>query len=352
MLDVTTTKIVILTLCIFSGLTARNIWQPQDQLPTIETFWENNQEKTYQLSHSRLEKWAIFDRYSATEVKKHQLPDQITWEHGAITVNEITKLCQHLLHELNARKNTRVHFSHFTVLKDADFNYKEKYGTIILKFKDYPLVCKLFCETPQSFVRPFSKGIVPSFLFSMGGGINRFLAGFTRIPNLETIQDILAHEPAWKNKIRLPRKWYWLPQENPYFVIKGYNFSQNPNEVFQICVPGTYAIISDYIPCAKKFSLKSHEERTTAIQLQALFKNKIDPHICNFFFDETGKIAIIDTEHFASIMGLQEDDFFHNYGHLVIGLGNRFIKRTLFQNKEERRKATQNPTPESLRIHH
>ncbi|KKT01375.1 MAG: hypothetical protein UV79_C0014G0007 [candidate division TM6 bacterium GW2011_GWF2_43_17] len=320
-----------------TNLYTRSIWQPQDDLPSITTFWVDNQNHTHSLRHSRLEKWAIFERYSEEEIQRFSLPKHIIMNNKKkITQEKLDTLCTSLVQDLKKAKKPSQLLTNFTILKDADFNYKEGNGNLIVKCNDYPLVIKIFCETPQSFVRPFSKGIVPSFLFSMGGGINRFLAGFTRIPNLIAIQNIIEENPEWKQRIILPRKWYWLAPETRYFTIRGRNFSDEPNQTYTITVPSTYAIISDYIPCKKTFSLKSSEDRHCAIQLQTLFKNKIDPHICNFFFDYDGKIAIIDTEHFASIMGLDESDLFANYGHLVFGLGNRFIARTLFHNKAER----------------
>ncbi len=338
-------------LLINGNLYTRNIWQPQADLPSITTFWTASPEKKFTLRHSRLEKWAIFERYSPEELKTYALPQNILISNNTtISKKQLDTLCKSLINELEEKRKQIHSLTHFTILKDADFNYQEGYGNLIVKCKDYPLVIKLFRETPQSFVRPFSRGIVPSFLFSMGGGINRFLAGFTRIPNLYSIQKILNENPEWKKRIHLPRKWYWLADDTRYFTIQGKNFGDDPQTLYTITVPATYAIISDYIPCKKTFSLKSSEDRSCAIQLQTLFKNKIDPHICNFFFDEAGKIAIIDTEHFASIMGLDESDIFTNYGHLVFGLGNRFITRTLFQNKAERRTRTRQKTPQILRI--
>lgn len=350
----TSIALVALTIaCFFNKLQSRSIWQEQEDLPTIETFWKENTKTKHQLRHARLEYWAIFDRFNNKELQTYLLPSKIQCKQETISNQKITELCQTLIKELSEKRKKKRCFTNFTVLKDADFNYKEQHSNLIVKFKKYPLVLKLFCETPQSFVRPFSHGIVPSFLFSMGGGINRFLAGFTRIPNLETIKKIIAKNSKWKDKIILPRKWYWLPPQSKYFIIQGYNFGQQENNHFhQIEVPATYGIIADFIPCKKQFSINSKTDRTCAIELEAVFQNRIDPHICNFFFDESGKIALIDTEHFASIMGLDEikKDTFTAYHELVLGLGNRYVTRTLFQNKTERINRTKRSTPHALCI--
>ncbi len=331
----------------------RSRWQVQEPSPTLTICWQDKPEKIYRLQHNRLEKWAIFDRIQNANVKNYQLPtDFISLDPHAekIATQTIHALCEDFLLELMRNKHHKKPFSTVDILKDTDFNYQHTYGTIIVKFKTLPLVLKLFCETPNSFVRPFSKGTVPSFLFSMGGGINRFLAGFTRIPNLEAIRLFLEQNQTWKKRISLPRKWYWIPKHTQYLSITGNHFSQNPDQSYHLTLPATYGIIADFIPVARPFSIKNAADRNLAIELQHLFENRIDPYLCNFFYTKSGTIALIDTEHFASILGLDNNDQFSNYTNLVLGIAKRCIRRNFLTTKSERKKRCWRETPACLTL--
>ncbi len=201
----------------------RSILRPQEVLPEISTHWANDS-TTYILRDSHLEEGPIFSVFNKDFFYKRMLPQ------GTITFrNEPTKkiqgthlsaLIDQLLVELKAKKKK---LTDFTLLKAQDFNYREFCGLLVLKFKNYPFVLKLFIEHPKSFVQPYNKGLEPGVFFVMGGGIMRHLTGFTRIKNLEDINTLLQSDPYWSQIVDTPRKWHWLPKDVRGFNVEGRN---------------------------------------------------------------------------------------------------------------------------------
>ena len=145
------------------------------------------------------------------------------------------------------------------MLKDSDFNSRSVSGLIILKFKEYPFVLKLFIKTPETFVKPLSEGMIPRFFFRMGGGINRHLSGFTRVKNLEEIRKKIEANPEWNELIDTPRKWFWLPKNPRWIEVRSKNIG--PSGELKTELPAMYGIVADFIENDKSFSLWNTEDR-------------------------------------------------------------------------------------------
>ena len=168
---------------------------------------------------------------------------------------------------------------------------------MIVKFKDYPFVTKLFIETPDSFMSPFDKGIAPIFFFFMGGGVNRHMSGFTRIKNREIIL-----EQAFTFTMGRPDGYpsqmaFSYPSNISWIEIKGTNIGDHKNITIQF--PGTYCIIADAIEDEREFLLFNPDDKKMALKICNYLNLWIDPHMKNFMFEKnTNKFIIVDTEHF------------------------------------------------------
>lgn len=339
----------------------RSIHHPSHGIPRIEVRWaqespitgkkqENGDGtiKTHQLSSSFLEEWAIFERFDLSFHLQNQLPEEVSYRNAPtknVSRETLETLVEEFVKKLLKKKKCLDTFTDFTILKDDDFNYKRGCGIIIVKFKSYPFVLKLLRETPETFVNPYSKGFVPIFLFTLGGGINRFLSSFTRIPNLHAINEKIAADPRWSSTVSAPRKWFWIPKDARWFTVTGFNFRETP---LTKAFPSTYGIICDEIVAERTLSISSKADRKLALDLSHFIGNRIDPHICNFMVEkDTGKIVFIDTEHFASIVGLKEPLYFNSYTTWYLKLSNSCLKKTMFRNKETRKRGA-SEMPETL----
>ncbi|HBL98767.1 TPA: hypothetical protein DDZ86_03935 [Candidatus Dependentiae bacterium] len=318
-------------------------------IPSIETFWSNTPDKAhYTLSNTCLRAWALFYRFDKELLMKEQLPKNLSFRYSTETVDSaiLSSQMQELIQELLTIREHPKDFAHFKILKDNDFNYLRSCGVIILKFKDYPFVVKLFRETPETFVEPFGKGLLPDLFWGMGGGMTRFLAGFTRIRNKDAVEAKLKESPKWANQISLPRKWFWIPPNVPWFTVIGHNL--NSHELM-IEYPSLYCIVCDEMKSEREFSISNEEDRKTALELSNFLGNRLDPHICNFFIEKgTGKIALVDTEHFASMLGLEEEIHFKSYTDWIIKLARKCLRGSLFRNKKERLDTLTSPIPANL----
>lgn len=383
-------------LCIGFYLDAnRSIHRPEDPtLPQITVFWSDEPDgKKSILQSYYLEEWAVFGRYNKEFLDAHRLPEKISYrystqaknpgveqnttpdtqsaentesadntllilESGADTPSKdavdskiISDLIEECVEEIFKiyKKPKDKKFKHFKILKDRNFNYKMNAGLIILKCNDHPFVVKLFIDNPRSFTKPYSKGTETSFFFIMGGGMNRYLAGFTRISNLCALQEKIAADPYWSEHLTLPRKWYWTPKNVRHFTVEGKNLGTEKEQ--SQSYPSVYAIICDEIITDYQFNTFKSEDRETVRQIAQFCGNRIDPHIYNFFIEKnTGKIAIIDTEHFASIVGLKEPLSFDSNFEWYCTLANRCLKNTLFKSKKTRKDIQKQATSSALII--
>lgn len=343
--------VIILFINCYSG---RSIFRPEDPtVPEISTRWEGD-DKNYYFKDSHLEHQAIFEKFDYDYFISRLLPfDKIKFRNNSkkyVEGKKLDQLTQELVDELYQNKKT---FKNFVILKKKDFNFRTISGNLVLKYKDYPFVLKLFIETPESFTSPFSKGWQPACFFLMSGGINRYLCGFTRIKNLEVIEKRIREHPYWSKKIDFPRKWFWLPKNISWFELTCKNMgTQNT----ALKLPSIYGIIADSVGLKKGKNNTSNKKNSEllnsiikdpqfSLKLSYYLKNRLDPHSDNFIVDEENKIVIVDTEHFPSMVGLTEPVFFQSYSHWYIYLSYKCFKDKFLRSKKARRDLLKNPSP-------
>jgi hypothetical protein len=276
---------------------------------------------------------------------KHLIPDDpLAYRQNAsktVTGTHLKKLAQELLIEIAQRKTE---FTHFKVLKRSDFNTRLASGVIILKYKEFPFVIKLFLKTPGTFVRQ-SEGIIQKFFFRMGGGTNRHLTGFTRIPNREKILEKIKQSPKWSDRIDIPRKWYWLPENPQWIVLEGKNIG--PNGICETVLPAAYGIIADAIESTRSLHLRNKQDRDIALSFAQDIGNRVDAHVDNLMEEKgTGKLLLVDTEHFPSMVGLKEPLEFDSYSSWYLQLSAKCFKDNFLRHKKMRRELQSNARPE------
>lgn len=326
------------TLLCRSALRPRNSYTP-----LIITNWVGDTRKSY-LRDSHLELYPLFGLYDEKHVKENLLPTgPITFRNDpskSISGKELSDMIEHFVGEVKRRKRK---FRDFVTLKARDFCRRKQAGLIVAKCKKYPFVVKLFLETPQGFVRPYQKGLEAGCIFTIGGGSCRHLLGFTRIKNLKTIEKRIKKNAHWSKRIDVPRKWFWLPAREPKMEVTAYNLGGHKEIKQQL--PSVYAIIADEIKAERTFTLLNSDDKRTAIDLSNFLLCSIDPHINNFMVEEgTGKIVIIDTEHFPSLVGLKKRPRITYYSSFYMELTTKFVKSRFFRNKKERIRLQTNPT--------
>lgn len=303
-------------------------------MQTIKVKWAH-QSKCYMLPSPYFAE-SPFKLYDAPFLNTFTLPPQIPYRDDAtksILGKKIIWYIKTVLKELQQHKKK---YTHFIVLQNKDFNQTQGTGLIVLKLKNYPFVVKIFIETPESFIRPFSKGFHPIWFFFMAGGVTRHLSGFTRIKNLTIVQKKIRESDYWSEKISLPRKWFWAPARNNTMEIEGINIGKENK--FKVAIPGTYCIIADEVKKERSFSIYNAQDRKTSLELCNYLTQRIDSHIDNFMIEEkTQKIAIIDTEHFPSIAGLTEAMNFYSYTHWYLTLAQIGFKNLYGRTKKYRR---------------
>lgn len=80
------------------------------------------------------------------------------------------------------------------------------------------------------------------------------------------------------------------------------------------------------------------ENRKFALNFSYKLENRLDPHIDNFMIEkDTGKIVIIDTEHFPSMVGLKEVTHFKSYAQWYMKLAAKGVRDSFFRHKKLRR---------------
>lgn len=344
-----------LIVCSSTLLQARSIHRMQNQstTPYIEVYWRDDPpKKKHRLYSNNLEDWAIFGRCDLCYLMAHQLPELITYRYepektiSRSTLNkEIEEFVRLLLKEVSRQRT----IGHFKILKDNDFNFKRHCGVIIAKHLTFPIVIKVFRETPDTLVKPFSKGFIPSLFFNLAGGGTRYFMGFTRIKNLEEINAKIASDPRWKDRLTGPRKWFWIPQDGEWFTVVGHNLGTE--EIKQADYPSLYCIVCDEIKGLRPLTISNSEDRALALDLANFIGNRIDPNISNYMIEiNTQKIAFIDTEHFASLVGLSEEVTFESYVTWYTKLANHYFEKVLFRTKKERLADQRKPLSPTLQL--
>jgi hypothetical protein len=327
----------LLIFSIAGNANGRSIHRPLDPLmPELIVSWVGDENK-YSLRNYHLEEYTFFKLFDKAHFDAHLLPQsKISYRYEPDKFLEyavLTHLIENAIEEIKQRKKK---LTHFTVLQDKDFNFKKSIGLIVLKCNEYPFVVKLFMETPQTFITPFDKGLEPIFFFFMAGGINRHESGFTRIKNMEMIYAKVQENPDWKDKIVMPRKWYWLPKNTRWLELVGHNM--NGKKECKIQIPSVYCIIADFMEAERTFSLISATDKKIAMNLCNYLNLWIDPHITNFMIEKnSGKIVLVDTEHFPSFVGLKEEIAFNSYTEWYLYLAGKCFKNEFLLTKKERR---------------
>jgi hypothetical protein len=313
-------------------------------MPCIVTQWideDASRPKTYRLHHNNLEVGPIFNQYDRDYFLDHLLPDDeilsrlppTNADHPVFGIH-LQELLEDLIKEIHSLDYRRSEYQHFIVLKQRDFNPKTHAGLIILKFKHYPFVVKLFMETPATFVTPFSKGFEPMIFFIMGGGINRYLSGFSRLKNAERIREIVAESPTWKDRIDVPRKWFWKPKDQKWFEVRSEHLGTHEHYVK---LPSIYAIVCDAIDIETTLDIFDADHRKLGMELSHFLGVRIDPHITNFVIEKnTQKIIIVDTEHFPTMVGLREPLEFDSYPEWYLRLMQKCCNDGFLRSKQER----------------
>lgn len=331
-----------------SPIYSRSIFRPTPcDVPMIEVSYKGDSQ-TYRHIESHYEP-LVFTTYDHDYFMNHMLPNgKIPYrydKHKSVSGKKLSNLVEKLVTEIN---QGYTQYEDFVVLKRSNFNTKLKAGFMVLRFKKYPFIVKLSIETPESFVRPLSKGLVPNFFFYTAGGMNRHLTGLTRIKNLEYVRKLRDQHPVWKETITFPRKWHWLPRTQQWLTVKGYNIGTNGT--LTTTFPAIYAVIADEINIERTFQQSKQEDRHIAMAFSKHVHSFIDAHIDNFVDEKyTGKIAVIDTEHFPSVLGFRQEPPGEGYCAWYSHMANKMIGETFFRSKQAR-KAVQarEPSPLSL----
>ena len=144
----------------FFCLCTRSVHRPKDHTkPIIVTRWKGDIQ-SYALSYYHLEYYPFFQTFNKPYFDTHQLPhDEIYFRYNPdkhVLGSNLRALIENLLQELKAGKTE---FTDFDVLRATNYNKKYQSGLIILAFKNYPFVVKVFIETPASFLKSHAKGI-------------------------------------------------------------------------------------------------------------------------------------------------------------------------------------------------
>jgi hypothetical protein len=311
---------------------------PDPTTPKIMVGWADGT-AIHTLENPYLEEYPFFKIFDYNYLSRHNLPKgTIAFRNRpseGVEGARLNQLIQGLLVEIKTKKKK---YANFSILQNKGFNHRKACGLLILKFNEYPFVVKLFIETPESFVNPWSKGVEPIFFFYMGGGVNRHLSGFMRLKNLEYINKKIASDPRWSSIIETPRKWFWMDSsKDTWLSITGNNLGDK--KIQQTRIPGTYAIIADAIKAERTFSSLRGKDLQTALDISNFLEANIDLHITNFMVEEgTQKIVLIDTEHFPTMVG-DVDKHFDGYLSWYLHLIGKCGKDMFFSTKAERRSA-------------
>lgn len=280
----------------------------------------------------------IFELFDKDFFFKNLFPQSIELiEGGTLSNNQISADLERVLSEIAQGKKK---FAHFSIIQKKNFNFRKKCGLLILKHKEYRIVVKLFIENPQSFIEPGWKGFEPNFIFFLSGGIGRQLAGFTRVKNRQHVQTVIKESDYWSSRVTIPRKWFWLPSSTDWITIVGKKINQQ--ETIKTKIPGVYAVIADFI--GVKEDDRYRDIRNQKIMDLCNFLDMyVDPHENNFIVTHNEfhglHIYLIDTEHFPSMVGLEEKVYFKNHSEWFGFLAFKCLKDAYFRTKSARKLA-------------
>ncbi len=306
--------------------------------PTLSVSYMHDQKIIHKTTDSLLELYPIFYTYDETFFKEHLLPQNtITFRNHpeqSISGSTLSHLINDLLHEISKQKKI---FKDFIILKDQDFCYEQKAGALILKCRNFPFVVKLSIESPQSWISPYKKGFISWCHHVIGGGVSRHLCGFTRIKNREWAANQLQENPLYKDRVSLPRKWFWLPENPTYLKLTGNTIGTFEEITKEI--PAIYAVVEDAIEIERTFSMRKNKDRKEALNLANYLHMRIDAHINNFVIEKnTEKLVLIDTELFTVLVGLKKPMIATGFASYYLRLIKKAFISYFFSTKEDRRK--------------
>jgi hypothetical protein len=324
---------LILILIITTDCFSRSVHRPVDPTDAYITVKYENDKDTYSLKSQHLREFPLFKTYNHQYFMSKQLPsDKIYFRDNPtefVDGKKLNEIIKKLLVEIRKRKTN---YTDFKVLKERDFNHELNYGLIVLKFKNYPFVFKLFIETPESFVRPIFKPFQVRGIFFLGGAF-RHISGWTRIRNADLIREKMKDHPVWSQRIDLPRKWFWLPEDPRWLILKGYNLGDKKEQETRI--PAIYGIVCDEIKSTQNNSAYEKEYFKFCNYIEFIQ----DPNVNNFKIDKNNKIVLIDTEHFATLLGFTEKmRYFKSYNSYYSNLAGKYIRERWTKTKKDRKK--------------
>lgn len=332
----------------------RSIYRPHDTtIPEISVAYTTGG-KVSKLRSAYMRYWPIFNTFDRDYFFSHQLPrEMISYRihpESCVSGELLAEYAEELVTIVRSSRRIKKSMGNFTILKSCDFNPRTCSGLIVARLKNHPFVIKLFMETPESFVCPFSKGFEPGCMFVIGSGVSRFLAGFTRVKNAEYMRNYFEKNPIWNGVLDLPRKWFWIPRDVRWLRIRGKNFSVSDGSL-EIELPSVYAIFCDAIDSDRSLSLRNKHERRFALGLSQDLDNRLDPHINNFVIErDSGLIVIIDTEHFPTMVGLEGRMAYRSYASWYLQLFVRGFCTRYCTTKSARRESFKKPAQEFLRV--
>jgi hypothetical protein len=340
-------SVLIISLLFFSTSLARSIYRPKNNFtpyivvtssdPDLTEEWTHKKtNRSYILHSDYLQLTPIFTTFDRDLFEQWQLPKNtnISFRQNpdvSVSSNTLEALAETAISEIKQKKKE---FTHFTILKKRDFNYRTKSGLLVLKYKHYPFVLKLLIEHPNTFVEPFSKSLETGAMFVIGGNL-RHLSGFTRIPNLYFTRDILYQDKTYRALLDFPRKWFWEPEKTAWLNIEWKHVSNKQH--FKTSFPCIYGVICDFIIPDENQPEKSLKRLSIEISNHLNFL--LDPHEGNAVREkDTNKIVIIDTEHFPTMLGLKTKMYAKNYFNWLLQLSMKYVETRFCRNKKERNK--------------
>lgn len=313
----------------------------ENNSPTITVQWANKPHgKAHTITDSHIEEYPLFTLFDQQRFNASLLPSgPIAYRDNptrTVDGRTLSALCEGLIKEVLQKKKK---FKHFIVLQNKNFSRRHKCGLLVLKFKDYPFVVKLFVEDPKTFINYWWKGFEPVFFWNMGRGAGRHLSGLTRIDNKKNIEKQLAVNPFKDITVETPNKWFWVPRNNRYIQIDGTNIGNGKRLSTQL--PSVYAVIADAIDTNNETDLSAEQCKQLSIELCNHLDLTIDPHATNFIFKQAKqpdkvKIIVIDTEYFPIMVGLKEKIKFKTYEEWYLFLSGKCFKDIFFRTKDER----------------
>ena len=315
--------------CIISLSYSRSPHRPQSRNTPYIIVQDKKSKERYSFRDSHLREGPLFKTYEQKFFNENILPKSIDTKVGLIDGQKLDKKINKLLHSLLKRKNLK----NVTILKNKDFNPVTRSGLMVLKFNKYPFVIKLFLENPKSLSHPYHNGFDVRGLFVMGGCL-RHLAGFTRVKTAKVIREKCEKNEYWSQKVTIPRKWFWLPEKPEWLEIRGFNIGQIRRQKTRI--PKIYGIVADAIE--HKATVRPTDKE--CLKLSTFLDYLIDPHVENFVIEsESNKIAIIDTEHFPTMVGINKKIRpTCNYATWYTNLAKHYLKNNFFMFKDDREK--------------